>query len=62
MGYDGIPYGRFMTPSLSTMIIPSKEMAAAAIEMLIKKINHTDYFDREVVFEPQLFKGASTKQ
>jgi DNA-binding LacI/PurR family transcriptional regulator len=44
------------------MIIPSKEMATAAIEMLVKKINHTDYCDREISFEPQMYIGNSIKQ
>ncbi|HWR22125.1 MAG TPA: LacI family DNA-binding transcriptional regulator [Feifaniaceae bacterium] len=62
MGYDGIPYGKFMTPSLSTMIVPSKEMATAAVEMLMRRIDRPDYMEEEIVFETQMYLGASTKK
>jgi len=62
MGYDGIPYGRLMTPSLSTMIVPSKEMATAAVEMLTRRIDRADYMEEEIVFETQMYLGESTKK
>ena len=61
MSYDGIPFGRFMTPPLSTMAVPAEEMAKAAIEMLIKRINHSVYYEQEIVFEPRMLIGGSTK-
>lgn len=61
MGYDGIPYGEFLTPPLSTMMTPVKEMAQRSVELLIEKIEHGQGPQREIVFQPLLLIRGSTR-
>lgn len=61
MGCDGIPYGRLMTPSLSTMDIPCQEMSGMAVDILIRRIENSNSSYKEIVFETTLHEGGSTK-
>jgi len=61
MGFDGITYGRLMTPPLSTVVTPNKEMAKTAVGLLIERIEEQKTSQRDVVFQPTLFIGGSTK-
>lgn len=62
MGYDGIPYGRMMVPSLSTMVTPCREMASMAISTIVQRIENNETPYKEVVFETVLYHGGSTSK
>lgn len=62
MSCDGIPYGRLMTPSLSTMDIPCQEMTGMAIDILVRRIENSNSSYKEIVFETTLHEGGSTKK
>ena len=61
MGCDGILYGRLMTPSLSTMVSPLREMAKRSVELLVQRIEKPPMVEKEVVFQPAMFLGGSTR-
>lgn len=61
VGYDGIPYGRLMTPPLSTVITPAKEMAQRTVELLIQRMEEHHGPQKEIVFQPTLYIGGSTR-
>ncbi|MEL6310643.1 MAG: LacI family DNA-binding transcriptional regulator, partial [Chloroflexota bacterium] len=49
MGYDGIPLSEYVTPQLSTVAQPIKDMGLKAVEILLKQIKDPDLPQDRVV-------------
>lgn len=61
MGSDGIQYGRMMTPPLSSMVTPIREMVQRTVELLIQRIEANGGPQKEIVFQPTIYLGGSTR-
>jgi LacI family transcriptional regulator len=59
VGCDDIPLAEMVTPPLTTLHVPQQEMGAAAIKLLLDKINDCAGGCREVVLLPRLVIRAS---
>lgn len=60
IGIDDLFLGQFMSPSLTTVRQPMQEMATAAVERLLARMNHIDDEAHELVFAPSLVIREST--
>lgn len=59
IGFDDIPWAPLNTPPLSTIEMPSEEMALEAVELLLRRIAQPDEPRRRVVFNVGLIERAS---
>lgn len=59
IGFDDIPWAPLANPPLSTIEMPSEEMASEAVEMLLRRIAHPEEPRRRVVFDVGLVDRAS---
>jgi DNA-binding LacI/PurR family transcriptional regulator len=59
-GFDGIPPAVFSTPRLTTVVQDIPQLAAASIELLIKKIENKQARNQKIVFEPEIVLGETT--
>ncbi len=59
-GFDDIPLAKFVSPRLTTIAQPMKEMAACATKQLINEINSRSCEHKEYVFEPEIVLREST--
>lgn len=60
VGFDDIPWAEYCTPSLTTIEMPVDEMAAEAVDALLRKIDGENESNRRVVFGVNLIKREST--
>lgn len=60
VGYDDILLARYVTPSLTTIEQPKRQMGNLAMEMLIRVIRGEDLEAREVVLKPELIVRQSS--
>jgi LacI family transcriptional regulator len=58
VGFDGIPFGADVSPALTTVAQPTAEMAAAAIEMLLERLQDGDI--RKMEFSVSLLVRESS--
>ncbi|MHB8280147.1 MAG: LacI family DNA-binding transcriptional regulator [Candidatus Humimicrobiaceae bacterium] len=59
-GYDNIELSRLMTPRLTTVKEPIKQMAKTAVKLLIKKINNSEVKNKNICLEVNLIIREST--
>lgn len=59
VGFDDVPYARYMEPALTTIQVPAVEIAMRACEMLIEMIVSGDLAPRQVRLESKLVVRAS---
>jgi len=59
IGYDDIPAAEMVTPSLTTIAQPLKEMGTKAFELIIDKIENKDDTREEIILIPQLIERES---
>lgn len=65
-GYDGMPFGRFVSPRLTTVQFPAEELAQRVCELVMERLGRkeTDAGDpdggRVIRITPQLILGEST--
>lgn len=60
IGFDGVKFGRFLTPELTTVAQPIKEMGKCAVQMILGTVKELSR-DREMKFPVMLIKGETTK-
>lgn len=60
IGFDGVKFGRFLTPELTTVAQPIKEMGKCAVQMILGTVKELPR-DREMKFPMMLIKGETTK-
>ena len=60
IGYDGISLSALVTPTLTTVVQPHKEMARRGLQMLIKRINGGELENATIELEPTLIIREST--
>lgn len=60
IGFDGIPFGKFLTPSLTTIGQPIKEMGALAVELLIKQIERKTFDKKYYRLQTKFISGETT--
>ncbi len=60
IGIDDIFLDRFVTPSLSTVRQPIREIATAAVDRVMDRMRHADELPHELVFTPELVARKST--
>ena len=61
VGFDDIPWAQLHTPALTTIDMPVEEMAAAAVETLVRRMAHRGEPRRRVVFNVELVARESVK-
>jgi LacI family transcriptional regulator len=54
IGFDNTPWGEWSAPALTTIHIPTQEMAAEAVELLARRIEHPGEPRRHTVFDVSL--------
>ena len=60
IGFDGVKFGCFLTPELTTVAQPIKEMGKCAVQMILGTVKELPR-DREMKFPVMLIKGETTK-
>lgn len=60
IGFDDIPWARLSVPPLTTIEMPIEDMAAEAVETLLRRIDGRSHSRRQVVFTTILVERAST--
>ncbi|MCR5451638.1 MAG: LacI family transcriptional regulator [Lachnospiraceae bacterium] len=61
IGFDGIDLGRFLHPSLTTMVQPREEMAVSAVELLNELIEENG-IKRHITYEAKLLTRDSVRR
>jgi LacI family transcriptional regulator len=59
IGFDDIPWAQLHTPALTTIDMPVEDMAAAAVETLVRRITNRSEPRRRVVFNVELVARES---
>lgn len=59
VGFDDIPWAEYCTPALTTIEMPVDEMAAEAVDALLRKIDGENESNRRVVFGVSLIERES---
>ncbi|PKP61636.1 LacI family transcriptional regulator [Candidatus Atribacteria bacterium HGW-Atribacteria-1] len=62
IGCDNIPVAQFLTPSLTTMEYPTKELGTEACRLLMERIKNPDKKGERVVLGSRLIIRESTKE
>lgn len=62
VGFDDIPWAEYCTPTLTTVEMPVDEMAAEAVDALLRKIDGESDSNRRVVFNVNLIVRESSGQ
>lgn len=60
MGFDEIAWGELVSPSVSTVAQPTRQMGMAAAKKLLSKMNGKDQGFEEIVFQPELLARQSS--
>jgi DNA-binding LacI/PurR family transcriptional regulator len=60
IGIDNMFLGSYLNPALSTIGQPMQQMASAAVERVLARMNHGDEAAHEQVFLPELVQREST--
>lgn len=60
IGFDDIPWAELNTPTLSTIEMPIEDMAHAAVETVLKRIEDPDGKRYRIVFDVDLIQREST--
>jgi LacI family transcriptional regulator len=61
VGFDNIPYGKYVTPALTTVDLQSERMGASAMEKLLAVIRGEEV-EKLTKVAPQLILRSSTQQ
>jgi LacI family transcriptional regulator len=61
IGFDDIPWAQLHTPALTTIDMPVEDMAAAAVETLVRRIANKGEPRRRVVFNVELIERDSVR-
>ncbi|MEO8250676.1 MAG: LacI family DNA-binding transcriptional regulator [Burkholderiales bacterium] len=60
VGIDDLFLGQYLSPALSTVRQPMREMATAAVERVLARMKNSDEVPHELVFAPELVAREST--
>ena len=60
IGFDDIKAAAYISPNLTTIRQPLKEMGRFAAQYIVNRLNHTEGFRAQVAFEPVLVVREST--
>jgi DNA-binding LacI/PurR family transcriptional regulator len=60
VGYDDITYSRLVSPPLTTVRQPARDMAREAASLLLDRLSNAPRESRRVVFQPELIVRRST--
>jgi LacI family transcriptional regulator len=58
-GFDDIPVGRHVQPPLTTVRQPTQQLGSAAVDALVKLIEDSGQFQREIVLPTRVIIRAS---
>jgi len=61
IGMDNISLSEMISPSLTTIAQPFREMCQKAVQVIINRIRRKEYFPNRVVLEPSLIVRDSTR-
>ncbi len=61
VGFDDIPWAQYSTPPLTTVEMPIEDMAAEAVETLLRRLDGRGQSRRQVVFGTALIERGSTR-
>ncbi len=62
VGYDDIPFARYMTPALTTIHQDTARIAAVAVQTLLERVQDKQQADRTVMMKPSLVQRASVRR
>lgn len=62
VGYDDLIFGSMLSPPLTSVRQPARELGVAAAELLLDEVRNPEHRHREVRFEPELVIRASSLQ
>jgi LacI family transcriptional regulator len=62
IGFDEIPWGEIVTPSVSTVAQPTRQMGMAAAKKLISRLNDEGSEVEEILFQPELIIRQSSRR
>jgi DNA-binding LacI/PurR family transcriptional regulator len=62
VGFDDLPWAAFSNPPLTTIRLPTHELAAKASQMLIDIIRGSGKLGKEIILDTELIKRQSCKQ
>jgi LacI family transcriptional regulator len=62
VGFDDIPWAELHTPALSTIDMPVEEMAAAAVETLVRRMANKTEPRRRIMFNVELIARESVRR
>jgi LacI family transcriptional regulator len=62
LGFDDIPWAELHTPALTTIDMPVEEMAAAAVETLVRRMANKTEPRRRVMFNVELVVRESVRR
>jgi LacI family transcriptional regulator len=62
VGFDDIPWAQLHTPALTTIDMPVEEMAAAAVETLVRRMANKAEPRRRVMFNVELIARESVRR
>ena len=62
IGFDEIPWGDIVTPSISTVSQPTRQMGMAAAKKLLSRLNSENVAVEEILFQPELVIRESSRR
>ena len=62
VGYDGISFGEYTSPGLTTVAQPAEKIGKSAAEMLIKIIENKNIVSQNIKLKPKLIKRESIRE
>lgn len=60
VGYDGIDYGKYSEPTLTTIEVNQNRLGTLAAQMLLQRIDNKKVKEKRVVMDYQIYYGNST--
>lgn len=62
IGFDEIPWGDIVAPSISTVSQPTRQMGMAAAKKLLSRLNSENVAVEEILFQPELVIRESSRR
>lgn len=62
IGFDEIPWGEIVTPSVSTVSQPTRQMGMAAAKKLLSRLTGEDSDAEEILFQPEIIIRESSRK
>lgn len=62
IGFDDIPWAQFMRPALATIDMPLQQMAAEAVDVLVRRLAQPAGFRRRTVLDVELIRRETVRR